>query len=216
MQNNKTMGLTGVANKLRFSLYGCKMCSCPTKTRTSSLSATHSLAQDVGTFNRKYAGSPGIFPQLRTDNLGVSKTRNSFPQKMPNHKKAGRPQKTAAKRIKKIDVRFTEEEYHIIAGLEETLGISKTELVRERLLHGARLTMINAKEMIGELDSIGTELGRSGNNINQLARYANILAKKSILSPQVMEQFNILFEQYIENQRGLETALRKIIRALGR
>ncbi|HEY4194957.1 MAG TPA: plasmid mobilization relaxosome protein MobC, partial [Mucilaginibacter sp.] len=121
-----------------------------------------------------------------------------------------------AKRIKKIDVRFTEEEYHIIKGLEETLGISKTDLVRQRLLHGARLTMINAKEMIGELDNIGTELGRSGNNINQLARYANTLNKKSILSPQVMEQFNILFEKYIENQRGLEIVLRKIIRGLGR
>jgi hypothetical protein len=135
---------------------------------------------------------------------------------MPNHKKTGRPQKTEAKRIKKIDVRFTEEEYHIIKGLEETLGISKTDLVRQRLLHGARLTMINAKEMIGELDNIGTELGRSGNNINQLARYANTLNKKSILSPQVMEQFNILFEKYIENQRGLEIVLRKIIRGLGR
>ncbi|HEY4198552.1 MAG TPA: plasmid mobilization relaxosome protein MobC [Mucilaginibacter sp.] len=135
---------------------------------------------------------------------------------MPNHKKAGRPQKTEAKRIKKIDVRFTEDEYAIITGLEETLGVSKTDLVRERLLHGARLTIINAKEMIGELDSIGTELGRSGNNINQLARYANTLNKKSILSPQVIAQFNMLFEQYIKNQRGLETTLRKIIRALGR
>lgn len=193
------------------------MCSCPTKTRSSSFSATHSLAQEVGTFNRKYAGSPGIFPQSRTDNLGVSKTRNSFPQKMPiSHKKTGRPQKTAAKRIKKIDVRFTEDEYNLITGLEETLGISKTDLVRERLLHGARLTIINAKELIDDLDKIGTELGRSGNNINQLARYANILSKKSILSPQVLEQFNMLFEQYIENQRGLEISLRKIIRVLGR
>jgi hypothetical protein len=133
-----------------------------------------------------------------------------------NHKKTGRPHKAEAKRIKKIDVRFTEEEYRAIAELEETLGISKTELVRERLLHGARLTIMNAKELAGALDQVGAELGRSGNNINQLARHANTLNKNGRLSPQVVEQFNSLFAQHIECQHDLETALRKIIRALGR
>jgi len=136
---------------------------------------------------------------------------------MPNkRKKPGRPQKTEAKRTKKIDVRFTEEEYKTVAALEETLGISKTELVRERLLHGARLTIMNAKELIGELDKIGTELGRSGNNINQLARYANTLNKKNVLSPQVVEQFNRLSAEHAESQRELKIVLRKILWALGR
>jgi len=135
---------------------------------------------------------------------------------MPNSRKqTGRP-KAEVKRTKKIDVRFTEEEYKIISGLEETLGISKTELVRERLLHGARLTIINAKDLIAELDKIGAEFGRSGNNINQLARYANTLNKRGLVSAPVIVQFNLLFEKYIENQRGLEMTLRKIIHALGR
>jgi len=135
---------------------------------------------------------------------------------MPNSpKQTGRP-KAELKRTKKIDVRFTEEEYKLISGLEETLGISKTELVRERLLHGARLTIINAKDLIAELDKIGADFGRSGNNINQLARHANTLNKRGLLSAQVIGQFNVLFEKYIENQRGLETTLRKIIHALAR
>ena len=135
---------------------------------------------------------------------------------MPNSRKqTGRP-KAELKRTKKIDVRFTEEEYKLISGLEETLGISKTELVRERLLHGARLTIINAKDLIAELDKIGADFGRSGNNINQLARHANTLNKRGLLSAQVIGQFNVLFEKYIENQRGLETTLRKIIHALAR
>lgn len=123
---------------------------------------------------------------------------------------------TEGKRIKKITTRFTQDEYKTISGLEETLGISKTDLVRERLLHGARLTMINAKELISELTRIGTELGRSGNNINQLARYANTLNKKNVLSPQVMETFNLLFAKHLENRRELEVALRKIIRSPGK
>jgi hypothetical protein len=74
--------------------------------------------------------------------------------------------------------------------------------------------VLNAKELIRSLDSIGAELGHSGNNINQLARYANILNKKRMLSPVVMERFNILFEQYISHQKNLEAALRSIVRAM--
>ena len=128
--------------------------------------------------------------------------------------KKGRPAKTADKRIKKIDVRFTEDEFKVVLELEKTLGVRRTDLVRTRLLQDARLTIINAKELIALLDGVGTELGRCGNNINQLAKYANILNKYGRLSPVVMERFNLLFENYIENQKNLEAALRKIIRAV--
>ena len=119
------------------------------------------------------------------------------------------------KRTKKIDVRFTEDEFKVVLELEKTLGVRRTELVRTRLLQDARLTIVNAKELIGELDRIGTELGRSGNNINQLARYANMLSKKGILSPQVIEVFNLLFEKHLSTQQEVETALRRLIRFLG-
>ena len=118
-------------------------------------------------------------------------------------------------RTKKIDARFTETEYTIILALEKELGVRKTDLVRSRVLENAPAVVINAKELIRSLDSIGAELGRSGNNINQLARYGNILNNKKVLSPVVMERFNTLFEQYIANQKILETALRKVIRSMG-
>jgi len=127
----------------------------------------------------------------------------------------GRPLKTEGKRTKKIDARFTEDEFKVVLELEKTLGISRTDLVRTRLLQNAPLTVINAKELIALLDSIGTELGHCGNNINQLAKYANVLNKYGRLSPVVMERFNLLFEDYTENQKKLEISLRKIIRALG-
>lgn len=131
-------------------------------------------------------------------------------------KQSGRPVKTEGKRTKKIDVRFTEDEYKTIRELEETLGISRTELVRERLLQDAGFRVINARELIVALNAIGTELGRSGNNINQVARYANVLHKQGVLSPQIADQFNALFAAHLEIRRQLETALRKIIHALGR
>jgi hypothetical protein len=59
-------------------------------------------------------------------------------------------------------------------------------------------------------------MGRSGNNINQLARHANTLHLKGSLQPQVAVQFNDLLNQYINIQQALETALRKIIRQMGK
>lgn len=114
----------------------------------------------------------------------------------------------------KIDVRFTEEEYKLITAMELALGVSKTKLVRARLLDNGTGIMINAKALISELNHIGAELGRSGNNLNQLAHYANILNKKAVLSPVVAERFNLLLEDYLKSRAELDTSLRKIIRLL--
>lgn len=122
--------------------------------------------------------------------------------------------KTGEKRTKKIDARFTEDEYKLVLEMEQTLGIRKTDLVRNGLLENSKPVIINAKELIRHLDKAGSELNRSGNNINQLARYANSLNKKDILSPVVVERFNILLGQYLDNQKDLETVLRKIIRMM--
>lgn len=99
--------------------------------------------------------------------------------------------------------------------MERALGVSKTDLVRSKVLHNGAGTVINAKELIRELNRIGTELGRSGNNINQLAHYANTLKLKSRLSPPVAEQLNRLLEAHLKNRADLRIALRKLIRILG-
>jgi hypothetical protein len=131
-------------------------------------------------------------------------------------KQAGRPKMTSGKRTRKVDTRFTEEEYKSILAMEKEFGISKTDLVRIRLLDNAGKIVVNAKELISLLDAAGAELGRSGNNINQLAKHANTMRLKGSVPPAVAGQFNLLLEQYIENQRLLESALRKIILMLGR
>jgi len=128
----------------------------------------------------------------------------------------GRPQLKDGKRTRKIDARFTEAEYVQITNLEKELGISKTELLRMRLLNQADKVIINSKEMIRILDGIGSELGRAGNNINQLARHANTLRLKNSLTPEVISASNNLLEEYIEIQRSLEKSFRMIIRLMGK
>jgi hypothetical protein len=99
--------------------------------------------------------------------------------------------------------------------LEKELGISKTNLIRMRMMSDAKKVVINSRELIKYIDSAGAEMGRIGNNINQLAKHANTLRLKSALNPEVIRQFNILFEEYIRVQQQFEVSLRKIIRAMG-
>jgi Bacterial mobilisation protein (MobC) len=159
----------------------------------------------------------GIF-SLPKRNLpyGVNlKTRNSFFLMAEFKKLSGRPQLKVGKRSKKIDARFTEDEYKQIVALEVELGISKTEVVRMCVLNDAGKIVINSKELLKQLDSIGAEMGRVGNNINQLAKHANTMKLQGALTPPVAIKFNDLLEAYIRVQQSLETALRKIIRAMG-
>jgi hypothetical protein len=126
----------------------------------------------------------------------------------------GRPVLLEGRRCKKIDARFTEDEYKVVLALEKELGVKKSDLIRRALLSNAPKVLVNAKEMLGLLDTIGLELARSGNNLNQLARYANILNKRRMLSPVVVERFNYLFETYLAQQKDLDVALRKVLRLL--
>jgi hypothetical protein len=134
--------------------------------------------------------------------------------KSPNSK--GRPILKTGRRSKKIDARFTEDEYLTVLNLEKQLGISKTDLIRMRLLENIPSVILNAKELIEDLDYIGAEMNRAGNNINQLAKHANVLNKKGMLSIEIVQRNNELLENWIAIQRELETSLRKIIRQMSR
>ncbi|GAA4325891.1 hypothetical protein GCM10023149_28430 [Mucilaginibacter gynuensis] len=131
-------------------------------------------------------------------------------------KSMGRPKLTGNKRNNFINVRFTDEEYLQIIELEKVLDLSRTDLIRLRVLSDAGRVVINARELMSRMDTIGADMGRIGNNINQLAKHANTLKLQNALDPLVVRKFNALFEEYIGIQQLLETALRKIIRELGR
>ena len=128
----------------------------------------------------------------------------------------GRPKSTAETKSKFINVRFTETEFKSVLEVEKALGISKTEFIRMRALSDTDKIIINSKELLHHLDHIGADIGRVGNNINQLARHANILKLQGSLNNTVAEKFNSLFVDYIQVQQELEGALRKIIRAMGK
>ncbi|MDT3401267.1 plasmid mobilization protein [Mucilaginibacter terrae] len=128
----------------------------------------------------------------------------------------GRPKKEGERRSKKIDARFTQTEYELVLAMEKSLGITKTELVRLRVLNGSRRMLMNTKELISQMDALGAEMGRIGNNINQFAKHANIMRMSGDVPVYVLEKFNSLFGQYLDVQQRLETVFRKVIRLAGK
>lgn len=129
-------------------------------------------------------------------------------------KKVGRPEMTSGKRTIIIKARLTEEEFRQVLSIEKALGITRMDLIRTRVLYNSGKVLVNASELLKQLDAIGAEMGRAGNNINQLARHANVLNMQGLLTESVAREFNELFGSYIQIQQELEKAIRQIIRLM--
>jgi len=128
-------------------------------------------------------------------------------------KKAGRPVMISGKRIHLIKAKLTDAELELLIQLQQQSGLTRTELIRKRVLAGKVLSL-NTSQIISVFDPIGTELGRAGNNINQLARHANMLNKQQKLEATIVATFNALLAEYIQIQGELEKALRQLLRKI--
>jgi len=129
-------------------------------------------------------------------------------------KKPGRPELQQGKKERFIRARLTEDEYNKLITLEKELGMNHTDLIRYRLLGSQHKQLVNAREVLTRLDIMGAELGRAGNNINQLARHANILNKRGRLDEMVVKEFNLLLREYARIRNDTEKSLRHIIRLI--
>lgn len=119
------------------------------------------------------------------------------------------------KRTRYIRARVSEEEYTLIRDFWISLGINESEFLRLKVLKPSSVSIrLNAVEALKRLDDIGSEIGRSGNNINQLARHADFMNKRGLLSGEVIAKFNELFSCYIFLFRKMEKSTRKLLRLL--
>lgn len=116
------------------------------------------------------------------------------------------------KMTKRIDFRVTDTEYEYIQSLEESFGMRRSDIIRSRVIRESDPLLIDSMAVLKELNSLGAELGRSGNNINQLAKHANILEKSNALHESVISRFNILIDIHNGIIEKLNRTLRKITR----
>lgn len=117
-------------------------------------------------------------------------------------------------RVCRFELRLTENEKAQFLALEKSLGINRSEIVRNRVLSHSSRILVDSKTILQMLDTLGSELGRSGNNINQLARHINTLKLQGKLEPGELFQFPSLIADYIKYQRQIEQEFRNLMRLI--
>jgi uncharacterized phage infection (PIP) family protein YhgE len=90
-----------------------------------------------------------------------------------------------------------------------------SEFLRLRLIETKDVYVHDPKEIIKTLDLLGEEVGRIGNNINQLAKYANILILKEKLEPSVIDELNVLLREYSSERKEIVLAMRSLFKKRG-
>lgn len=117
-------------------------------------------------------------------------------------------------RVCRFELRLTENEKTQFLALEKSLGINRSEIVRNRVLNHSSRILVDSKTILQMLDTLGSELGRSGNNINQLARHINSLKLQGKLEPGELSRFPTLIADYIKYQRQIEQEFRNLMRLI--
>lgn len=112
----------------------------------------------------------------------------------------------------RFELRLTELECNQLKALERASGVSRSDIVRLRVLKNSGRTLINGGELMHKLDALGVELSRAGNNINQLARHANTLDKRGELHALQAFEISRLLGDYTRLQREIEGTMRQMIR----
>ncbi|QQD14385.1 hypothetical protein [Sphingobacterium sp. UDSM-2020] len=117
-------------------------------------------------------------------------------------------------RSRRFELRLSEAERTQFLDLEKSLGLSRADIVRIRVLQNSKKMLVNTTEIMKLLDSIGTEIGRSGNNINQLAKHVNTLQQQGMFHSALIRDLAPLLTEYIRLQRRLEQSIRQLIRLI--
>ena len=117
-------------------------------------------------------------------------------------------------KTRKLQLHVTELEYANIKLVYNASG-KKTvsDFMRALILDKDKSnSIINKVELIKHLDVIGNEIGRIGNNINQLAKYANIQIKSGKVDQKTMIRFTDQMDSYLKERRELAKAYRALVR----
>ena len=134
----------------------------------------------------------------------------------PKNARAGGRKKlpTSELKTKKLQMHVTELEYTRIQTLYHASGQNTvSDFIRALVLDEKKSGSIrNNVELIKHLDVIGTEIGRIGNNINQLAKYANIQIKSGKVNTSVIIDFIEVMDKYLQERRELAKAYRALVR----
>ncbi|MGV8135975.1 MAG: plasmid mobilization relaxosome protein MobC [Mangrovibacterium sp.] len=126
-------------------------------------------------------------------------------------RKGGRPKlEDDKKKSAAFLVKCRQSEHSMIKSTAKGYGLTVTEYVLRKSF-GEKLTF-NHVELLKELHQLNLELARAGNNINQLAKYANTLNKVGKLRPEIADKLHAVLSSYLQKQDEVRITFRKLIR----
>ncbi|MBW8326567.1 MAG: MobC family plasmid mobilization relaxosome protein [Prolixibacteraceae bacterium] len=129
--------------------------------------------------------------------------------------KGGRPKLSLElSRNLEIKVRCTREEKKIIRDKAAEYGLTVTDFILRKCLD--QRVVFNHIDYLKEIHSLNLELGRQGNNINQLAKYANTLSVSNKLNPGVAVKIIETLDVYVNKQEEVRVAFRRLIREMAK
>lgn len=131
-------------------------------------------------------------------------------------KGVGRPIKEKGRRDKMVLIRLSEEELERLVLLEDETGSNRSDMFRLTVLNNSNKVLFNVKELLKTLHVISGDLGRVGNNINQLARHTNTINKNSNVPISIVADFNTLMADYLLVEQDLHKAFRDIYRLMSK
>jgi pterin-4a-carbinolamine dehydratase len=115
-------------------------------------------------------------------------------------------------RTNMVKVRMTDKEIIKLSEMAVSSGRNVSEYIRAKLFGGEKAT-INAVEFLKEYKTQIHEMQKIGNNINQLAHYANVCIKNGMLSETVVQEMNQTIGELTKIEIKLEDIMRRIVKA---
>lgn len=136
-------------------------------------------------------------------------------KRLKKHNCGGRSKLPETQRKKrKLQMHLNEPEYVKLGKLYQNSGRkTMSDFLRDIILNEKKAyNLTNKVELLRHLDILGKELGKIGNNINQIARYANIQIKSGKTDTKTIIDFIGAMDKYMQIRRELTKTYRGMVR----
>ncbi len=171
-------------------------------------------SQDVFSDSENLAGRhQKTLPMFANEHGKMTQLQKKENQKHKTTRKGGRKKlRESQKRSIKLQVHVTQQEYEKLKEQYQISGILYlSDFLRILILNERKSrSIMNKRELIRQLDQTGAQISRIGNNINQIAKYANIQLISGKIDQRTLNRFNQFMENYLEEQRSLVRAYRAL------
>ena len=113
---------------------------------------------------------------------------------------------------KRLKFYVNQQEFEVIKTEFEASGYNSLSAYLRKKISGNGIIIPYPKELLNEMDKMGIQQSRIGNNINQIAKKVHLYNKEGSFPKNILDQFNKEMGAYLEATNELSQAYRGLIR----